>query len=154
LENLPVKSVTLSEDSKKVFLELQGMKKEHVLYVQLQPTFLSSDNDQLWSNEGWYSLNHFPDEQGKLSPYTYSTVANTLSPPEQKVGWNLLFDGTSTMGWKSIGDLDWKTVNGQIHTNGGSGLMVTDVAYDNFELELEWKVEYSSTFRKRTMYIK
>ncbi len=140
LENLPVKSVTLSEDHKKVFLELQGMKQEHVLYVQLQPTFLSSDNDQLWSNEGWYTLNCFPDEQGKVS-HPYPTVANKLSPAEQKEGWNLLFDGASTEDWKSVGRAGWKIDSGQIHANGNPSLIVTDDTYDNFELELEWKVD-------------
>ena len=99
LENLNVRSVTLSEDRKKVFLELQRMKKEHVLYVQLQPTFLSENNEQLWSNEGWYTLNEFPDEAGEVKPYPHLARINELTPPEKEAGWTQLFDGRSSKGW-------------------------------------------------------
>jgi cytochrome c len=141
LENLPVKSVTLSEDRKKVFLELPEMKEEHVLYVQLQPTFLSSDNEQLWSNEGWYTMNRIPNEKGDISPYPYPKAANKLTPPEQKDGWTLLFDGKSTNSWKTLGSASWKVDNGHIHANGGSSLFVSDLSYDNFVLEVEWKLD-------------
>ncbi len=139
LENLKIKSVTLSEDRKKVFLALAGMKKEHVLYVQLQPTFLSENNDQLWSNEAWYTLNEFPDESGQVNPYPYPGQLNVLTSPEKEQGWKNIFNGETLEGWKS--SAGWSVENDQIKGYGGSILLTSSLSYDNFELELDWKVE-------------
>ncbi len=140
LENLEVLSVTLSEDRTRAFLELSGMKPEHVLYVQLQPTFLSEDNDQLWSNEGWYTLNQLPEETGSVQPVVYSMKDNQLTPPEIEVGWNLLYDGRSQSGWQAVGN-SWNHKDAQLQSSGGTSALFTDQIYDNFELEMEWKVE-------------
>ena len=127
LENLNILSVTLSDDRKKAFLELDGMKKEHVLYVQLQPTFLSENNEQLWSNEGWYTLNEFPDEAGEVKPYPYVARINELTPPEKEAGWARLFDGRSSKGWKNIGMASrWQAVNGHLKASGGSAMLATE----------------------------
>lgn len=140
LENLPVKSVTLLENRKKVFLEIPGMKTEHVLYVQLQPTFLSEENDQLWSNEGWYTLNRIPDEPGQVGSMLYATETNTLSTEEIKAGWMLLFDGKNLDNWNAQPAEHWDQNPQYILGNGTTSLLASKVVYDNFELELEWQV--------------
>ncbi|MDA0196661.1 MAG: DUF1080 domain-containing protein [Bacteroidetes bacterium] len=142
LENLPIRSVSLSPDRTKAFLELSGMKKEHVLYVQLQPAFLSNDNDQLWSNEGWYTLNKFPDEAGTVNPYPRSKV-NTLSLEEAKDGWVSLFDGKSFGDWENNAS-GWSVSGGHLIGKVNSTLLASTKEYDNFELELEWKLETGS----------
>jgi hypothetical protein len=89
------------------------------------------------------------------SKSTTETVAadNTLSSKEQKAGWKLLFDGTSTNGWHTFGQQKvgaaWNIENGSLHlgtaakegfqTSGG-GDIVTDDAYENYHLKLEWKI--------------
>jgi hypothetical protein len=141
LENLSVRTVTLSEDRKKAFLEIDGMKEVHVLYVELQATFLSSTNDPLWSNEGWYTLNKIPDEAGIVSPYKFKKINNKLTPPELDEGWQSLFDGNSTQQWQQMKGSNWTVQNGHFTANGGSDLLATESSYDNFELEYEWKIE-------------
>jgi hypothetical protein len=73
---------------------------------------------------------------------------NTLTDKEKAGGWKLLFDGKSTKGWhkykgKEIGDR-WKVVDGTLalkHKDGKEGGdIVTDDAFDSFELSIEWKV--------------
>ncbi|MEM7368099.1 MAG: family 16 glycoside hydrolase [Bacteroidota bacterium] len=142
LENLNIRSVSLNEDRTKAFLELDGMKQEHVLYVQLQPSFLSEDNEQLWSNEGWYTLNKFPDEVGVVNPHPHPSQMNALSAIEADAGWELLFDGRTTKGWIPIDqNTNWSVSDGQLQGKGESSLLATSRSYANFELELEWKVE-------------
>jgi len=138
LENLTIRSVTLSEDRTKAFLELEGMKKVHVYYVQLQPTFLSDRNEQLWSNEGWYTLNEFPDEAGVVKPVTYAKSPNTLTPPEKEAGWSLLFDGSSLDGW--MNNSDWTVNKGILVPQKTETILSTSESFDNFELEFEWNI--------------
>lgn len=73
---------------------------------------------------------------------------NTLTDKEKAAGWKLLFDGKTTKGWhryrgKEVGDR-WKAVDGTLallHKEGkNGGDIVTDEAFDSFELALEWKV--------------
>ncbi len=73
---------------------------------------------------------------------------NTLTQAEKDAGWQLLFDGKTTAGWrgyKSTGmPASWKAENGSLlsrHEQGGTtGDIVTVDQYDNFELTLEWKM--------------
>lgn len=79
---------------------------------------------------------------------------NTLSESEQADGWQLLFDGLSTNGWRnyqsdSIGSA-WKVADGLLYlddsekkdwqiVNGGD--IISDKAYNSFILKLDWKIE-------------
>jgi len=85
---------------------------------------------------------------------TPADMNNTLTDEQKKEGWQLLFDGTSTSGWHKYGNTpagtSWKvadgtlyldasdTLNGKIRSGGD---IVTDNEYENFELNLEWKVD-------------
>lgn len=69
-----------------------------------------------------------------------------LSDAEKKDGWTLLFDGSTSSGWKKIGgksfpDKGWKVEDGCLHLakKGGGGDLVTVDAYENFEFYFEWK---------------
>lgn len=70
---------------------------------------------------------------------------NTLSAQEKKAGWQLLFDGKTTKGWhnylkKDVSPL-WKVEDGALVMTGqGAGDIVTDGEYEDFELEMEWKI--------------
>lgn len=138
LENLTIRSVTVSDDRTKAFLELEGMKKEHVYYVQLQPTFLSETNEQLWTNEAWYTLNKFPDESRVVQPTLYAKQANALSSPEQQIGWSLLFDGQSFDNWTP--NNDWTINDGAIGSKKEATILTTEKSFDNFELEFDWQI--------------
>ena len=65
LKDLKILSVNVSDDRKKVFLELDGMKENHVVYVKLQTAFISTNNNELWSTEAWYTMNKIPENPAR-----------------------------------------------------------------------------------------
>ncbi|HEX9508983.1 MAG TPA: DUF1080 domain-containing protein [Puia sp.] len=74
---------------------------------------------------------------------------NTLTKKEKKEGWKLLFDGKTTQGWHTylrdtVGS-KWQVKEGAIifdpsQPQSGGGDIVTNAAYENYELNLEWKI--------------
>lgn len=74
---------------------------------------------------------------------------NTLTNKEKKEGWKLLFDGKTTGDWHTylrdtVGS-KWQVKNGVLvfdtsQPRNGGGDIVTNEAYENFELHLEWKI--------------
>jgi alpha-3'-ketoglucosidase len=69
-------------------------------------------------------------------------------------GWKVLFDGTSTAGWRgydttAFPSKGWEIVDGTLHCIGsgageaggaGGGDIIYDKKFSNFELSLEWKI--------------
>lgn len=75
---------------------------------------------------------------------------NTLTAEEKEEGWQLLFDGSSTEGWRSYNgkafpEKGWEVHDGMLTVlaQGGGGDIITDRKYGNFILKLEWRVEES-----------
>lgn len=79
--------------------------------------------------------------------------ANTLSNKEKKEGWQLLFDGKTSKGWHCYGKNTvgsaWKIEDGVLSldtTNKKNGKIIdggnllTEEAFENFHLKLEWKI--------------
>jgi hypothetical protein len=72
--------------------------------------------------------------------------ANQLTEEEKADGWKLLFDGTTTQGWRtfkkqSFPEKGWVVENGWLHCLGkGGGDVITDAEFDDFELQWEWKL--------------
>ncbi len=78
---------------------------------------------------------------------------NTLTKAEKQAGWKLLFDGKTTAGWRGY-KMDkmppgWEVIDGAlVRVRGGAGGkgagggddIVTTEEFDNFDLELDWKV--------------
>ncbi|MEL6631961.1 MAG: family 16 glycoside hydrolase [Bacteroidota bacterium] len=151
--NLSVKDVRVSQDRRRVFLQVDGMKKEHVVYIHLKAPWVSAAGHALWTTEAWYTLNNIPTEKGFISSLQATeVVANTLSEKEKREGWKLLFDGETTKGWRNfksqtIGSA-WAVENGTLTLGGekddwqiqNGGDIITDGEYENFELQLEWKI--------------
>ncbi|HMR89654.1 MAG TPA: DUF1080 domain-containing protein [Saprospiraceae bacterium] len=155
-KKMTVKSVTVSDDRKKVFLEFDGQKDNHMIYIRLKKHFISEAGRSIWSTEAWYTMNQVPKtDKGvtKKPPFTYTD--NTLTPSEQKTGWKLLFDGKSLNGWrnfrkKTIGK-GWIINENAIHLDAkpnkdghwqavDGGDIITDKAYENYEFVYEWKI--------------
>ena len=66
-------------------------------------------------------------------------LASRLSAEELAMGWIRLFDGQSLTGWRDAGKADWRVENGEILANSGDpGLLVTEVRFGDYELELEY----------------
>lgn len=76
------------------------------------------------------------------------TVSDTsdlfsLTKAEKAAGWELLFDGKSLDGWHSYLEESakgWIVEEGALITKGGNADLITDEVFENFELELEWKI--------------
>lgn len=75
------------------------------------------------------------------------TGANRLTAEEKAAGWRLLFDGTSTDGWRGIRsqsfpEKGWIVAGGEIRHDRGvvSGDLVTVEEFENFDLRLEYKL--------------
>ncbi len=71
-------------------------------------------------------------------------LPNRLSAEERREGWALLFDGTSTKGWRGfrqrVAPRGWVVESGSLVRAAGGADLITTRAYRNFELALEWKI--------------
>ncbi len=70
---------------------------------------------------------------------------NQLTEAERRSGWQLLFDGKSTDGWRNYNkdtiSGGWQVVDGAIVRSGrGAGDIITHKKYGAFELSLEYKI--------------
>jgi glucose/arabinose dehydrogenase len=70
---------------------------------------------------------------------------NKLTPAEQRSGWQLLFDGTSTKGWRNFQkdkvSPGWEIKDGAIvRSNRGAGDIMTNEQYEYFELSLDYNI--------------
>lgn len=77
-----------------------------------------------------------------------TNAQNTLTESEKEDGWQLLFDGKSTEGWRSYNseqfpEKGWDVQEGNLTvlSQGEGGDIITRKKYGNFELKLEWKVQ-------------
>ncbi len=81
------------------------------------------------------------------------TSANALTDKEQRDGWQLLFDGTTTNGWHSYGKATagkaWKAEDGTLRLDASSkkdwqtaegGDIVSADSFGDFHLKMEWKI--------------
>ncbi len=153
---LKVKSATVSEDRKRVFLQIDGLKDKHVVYIRLKDKFISSTGNSLWSPECWYTMNKVPkNNNGEVKSAPFSIAHNTLTPVEKEQGWKLLFDGKKISEFRNfkkqtIGSA-WIIDDNAIHLNasrkpdGGwqavdGGDIITDKSYENFDFKAEWKI--------------
>lgn len=75
---------------------------------------------------------------------------NATAQTKKEKGFTSLFDGKTTTGWHTYGKTvvgsAWEVDNGALHMSPtkkgkeGGGDLVSDKAYSNFHLKLEWKV--------------
>jgi hypothetical protein len=69
---------------------------------------------------------------------------NTLTAAERAAGWRLVFDGTSTSGWRgyrqSTIPAGWTVVDAALTRVSGGGDIITVDQFTNFELSLEWQI--------------
>ncbi len=144
---LPVKSASVSSDRTRVFLELDDMLPEHVLYVHLLGPWTSEAGRTIWSTEAWYTMNVIPrDRAGAVAPAAHHPQHNQLTDAEQAAGWKLLFDGSTTSGWRGFKQsampaTGWEVSDGALVCTAGGGDIITEETFSDFELSLEWKVE-------------
>ncbi len=144
-ETLAVRSVSISADRTRAFLEVDGLKPEHVVALRIVGPLVDESGAALWSTQAWYTLNRIPkSDMGFHTDAPAPAPLNVLTEPERAAGWKLLFDGKSLQGWHTYGKKStptgWQAVDGALARTSGGGDIATDDDYQDFELALEWKI--------------
>jgi len=87
-----------------------------------------------------------------LAQLSHAQRPNILTTGERRTGWQLLFDGKTTTGWRgaysnSFPATGWTVVDGELRgelsngaESGDSGDIVTLKKYRDFDLVFEWKL--------------
>lgn len=83
-----------------------------------------------------------------------ATAMNRLTESEKSEGWQLLFDGESKSQWHVFRNTTdgsaWKVADGLLYLDpketsdsqtSGGGDLVSDLEYENFHFQLEWKLD-------------
>lgn len=72
---------------------------------------------------------------------------NELTPEEKNAGWQLLFDGKTTTGWRGFNkstfpEKGWLVKDGELQLESGSkaGDIITEERFSQFDLAWEWKL--------------
>jgi cytochrome c len=60
LTDLKVSKMEISKDRKRIYLEIPGLEKGHVVYFRLPDDLKTEGESPLWSSEAWYTLNEIP----------------------------------------------------------------------------------------------
>lgn len=69
------------------------------------------------------------------------------APHKDSGPWRVLFDGKTLDGWRGVrtpDPVEWRVLNGELTGEGHNWLMF-DETFEDFELELEWKVSDAKT---------
>lgn len=92
-------------------------------------------------------------EKEKSAAVAETPELNKLTAEETSAGWQLLFDGTTSTGWRGYNKKDfpkgWEVVDGTLHCIGtgtgeaggeNGGDIIYDKKFKNFQLKAEWKI--------------
>lgn len=80
-----------------------------------------------------------------LLPILAHASDNTLTSEEKDAGWQLLFDGNDpSLHWRAYKQntfpQTWTVADGTLFRQASGGDIVTRETFENFELELDWKI--------------
>jgi len=82
----------------------------------------------------------------------YSYLTNSLTEQEKAEGWEMLWDGKTTAGWRgakldAFPEKGWHIANGELvvekaegEESGNGGDIVTEKKYENFVLEVDFRI--------------
>jgi len=93
--------------------------------------------------------NNSADSTAMSNDTASASMAGASNAATTDTGWTPLFDGKTLNGWHSYGkntpSSDWSVDSNAIHltpagTEGGSGDLLTNDEYGNFDLRLQWKI--------------
>ncbi len=148
-------------DTIKTFLN--GVPVAYLLDSETASGFIALQVHGIDNNKGlegltikWKNIRIITDNPLKYSTKTtapeVSRLVNKVTETEQANGWNLLFDGETTNGWRgahkeSFPEYGWSVDDGILTVHGtggaesqGAGDIVTINEYGAFELTLEFKI--------------
>ena len=75
-----------------------------------------------------------------IGPVVTTSIEATL-PTARGGEWKTLFDGSSLDGWRALGTANWELGDGAVTATSGSGFLVSEDSYDDFQLKLEFWVD-------------
>ena len=128
--------------------------KTHSGFIALQVHSIGKDA-KAGTEIHWKNINILTDSLQKYSrksPVTPVITKNKLTVSEQENGWELLWDGTSTDGWRgakleNFPDKGWEIENGILTVlesdgkeSAAGGDIVTKKLYGDFELKVDFKI--------------
>ena len=95
-------------------------------------------------SKGYIALQHH-GEKGKVYRFRNIRIQELNGGSDAETSeWISLFDGKTLSGWSSRNGKapvkGWVVEDGVIHRKSGGGDIVTEQEYEDFELELEWKI--------------
>jgi hypothetical protein len=83
-----------------------------------------------------------------LSGTAAEPAVNHLTAAERADGWRLLFDGTTSTGWRGFHQTGfpskgWDVKDGCLHhaARAGGGDLVTDGLFEDYDFRFEWKID-------------
>ena len=145
-KRLDVKSVSISKDRKRLFLEFDGEASNRIVYFKLPSELQSVDGDLLWSTEAWSTVNSVPNRVGKVAPTIAVATRSVLSAEEKALGFQFLFDGTSLSAFRAYNKKEmpkgWVIADGVMAYVPGveGGDIVSRDQFTDFDLRLDWKI--------------
>lgn len=126
-------------------------------FIGLQAPSISHDSSKAGLQVRWKNIRIKTDDLNSFkTPENndidqFSSLKNELSPREIREGWELLWDGKTTAGWKSakrsgFPEKGWNIKDGvlSVLSSGGAearngGDIITTREFSNFELELDFR---------------
>ncbi len=123
-------------------------------FIGLQVHSINAE-DEAGTEIQWRKLRILTDSvshYAQNSPLTPLVIQNQLSEAEKEEGWQLLWDGSSTTGWRGarldeFPEKGWSIENGElvVLSSGGAesaagGDIVTKELFGDFELKLDFKI--------------
>jgi cytochrome c len=143
---LAVRSASVSEDRRRVFLEIDGLEADRVVHVRIVGPVTAESGRTLWTTETWYTLNRIPkDHSGVVRSAPPPAPQNVLTDEERAAGWRLLFDGRTTSNWRGFNSKatpeGWRVEAGELVRAADAGDLITVDEFQDFELTLDWKLE-------------
>ena len=142
---LLVDQATVLAGDRSVFIEMDDLRSESLIHMQLVGPWSNQVGQLLHSNEAWYTMHQVPGRTRTPDHATRTDGHNRLTPMQEAQGWTLLFDGESMDLWRGFGKDhfpdEWTIRDGQLIRTRPSGDIITREQFDDFELSLDWKVE-------------
>ncbi|TXD53125.1 MULTISPECIES: DUF1080 domain-containing protein [unclassified Polaribacter] len=124
-------------------------------FIALQVHSIGNQKEKLGKQVMWKNAKILTENLSKYttnSPLTPIITKNNLTNSEQKSGWKMLWDGTTTTGWRgakldTFPNKGWSIENGEliVLASGGAestagGDIVTTELYGDFELKVDFKL--------------
>lgn len=142
---LTVRQASVSPDRTRVDLWIPDLSAPAVVYLRLLPPCIDASLDTPWTTEAWLTVGALPADPPVMRRQPPPQPAqNVLSEQEQVEGWELLFDGRTTRGWRGFRKQGmpegWQVVRGALVRVAPAGDVISEQQFEDFELRFQWRI--------------